>query len=206
MLMLSAAQLALLPGFALFLFIGSVTPGPNNVMILASGANFGIRRSLPHMLGITMGFAFMLVLVGVGLGALFLASPVAQAALRVLGLAYIAWLAWRIATAGGLGDIRAGQAPLSFLQAALFQWVNIKAWLLVTGAVAVYTAPGEPALAALPPLALICIVVNLPCIALWLVLGAGIRRLLARPVALRAFNISMALLLLASVLPMLLTP
>ena len=204
MLAPSAAQFALLPGFALYMLIGSITPGPNNIMILASGANFGIRRSLPHLWGISLGFAFMLLVVGLGLGALFLASPTAQMAIRVAGLGYIVWLAWRIATAGGLGEAQATQAPLSFAQAALFQWVNIKAWMLVTGAVAVYTAPGEAALATLPLLALICVAMNLPSIAVWLVLGVGIRRLLAQPVALRAFNLTMAALLLASVLPMLL--
>lgn len=203
---LSAAQLALLPGFALFIFAGSVTPGPNNIMILASGANFGIRRSLPHLCGIAMGFAFMLAVVGLGLGAVFLASPALQAAMRVAGLAYILWLAWRIATAQGLGEAGAAPQPLTFVQAALFQWVNVKAWMLVTGAVAVHTAPGEAMLLAVPVLALICVVVNLPSVAIWLVLGVGLRRLLARPAALRGFNLAMAALLVLSILPMLRTP
>lgn len=203
MLTLSAAQTALLPGFALFMLIGSITPGPNNVMLLASGANFGIRRSLPHMFGISVGFAAMQLAVGLGLGALFLASPAAQAVLRVVGLGYILWLAWRIATAGSVGDAAAPARPLSFLQAALFQWVNVKAWMLVTGAVAVYSAPGEPAFLVL---ALITMIVNIPCILVWLVLGVGIRRLLSRPAWLRAFNGTMAALLLASVLPMILAP
>ena len=165
---LSAAQLALLPGFAPFIFAGSVTPGPNNIMILASGANSGIRHSLPHLYGIALGFASMLAAVGLGLGAVFLASPSLKTAMRVTGLAYSLWLAWRVAAAQGLGDPGPAPQPLTFVQAVLFQWVNLKAWMLVTGAVAVHTAPGEAMQLAVP--VLICVVVNLPSDAIWLVL------------------------------------
>lgn len=201
---LSPAFLTLLPGFALYALASSITPGPNNLMLMASGANFGVRPTLPHAVGISLGFGLMVVIVGLGLGALFLASPLLQVAMKVLGLAYILWLAWKVASSSGIGEGDTGKGrPLTFIEAALFQWINIKAWMMATGAVSLYTTAGGDILIEVLVLALIFIAVNQPSVALWMVLGAGIKRFLSNPRALRLFNITMAVLLVASVLPML---
>jgi threonine/homoserine/homoserine lactone efflux protein len=203
--MLTPAFLALMPPFALYALTTSITPGPNNLMLMASGANFGVRRTLPHALGVSLGFGAMVIIVGLGLGALFLASPTLQVALKAAGLAYILWLAWKVATASGIGE--SGDAkgrPLTFIEAALFQWINVKAWMMAIGAVAVYTTATGNVFWEVPALALVFVLVNQPSVALWMVLGVGMRRLLSNPRQLRVFNIIMALLLVASVVPILL--
>lgn len=202
--MLPSAFLALLPGFALYAFTSSVTPGPNNLMLMASGANYGVRRSIPHALGVSLGFGLMVMLIGLGLGALFLASGTLQLGMKIVGLAYILWLAWKIAISTGFGDGAAGKGrPLTFIEASLFQWVNIKAWIMATSAISVYTTIGGNILLEVPVLALIFVLVNQPSVALWLVLGAQIKRFLSDPRMMRIFNVTMALLLVISVAPML---
>lgn len=204
MLGLSSAFLALLPGFSLYALASSITPGPNNLMLMASGANFGIRPTLPHAMGISLGFGLMVFVVGMGLGALFLASPILQTGMKVLGLGYILWLAWKVATAEGIGEGKSGKGrPFTFLEAALFQWVNIKAWMMAIGSVSVYTTPGGNVWLEVLVLSLIFVLVNQPSVAVWMVLGAEIKRFLSTPRALRIFNVSMAILLVASVVPML---
>ena len=204
MLHLSSAFLGLLPGFALYALASSITPGPNNLMLMASGANFGIRPTLPHAMGISLGFGLMVVIVGLGLGALFLASPVLQAGMKLLGFGYILWLAWKVANSSGIGEGDSSKGrPFTFTEAALFQWVNIKAWMMAIGAVSVYTTPGGNIPVEVLVLALIFILVNQPSVAVWMVLGAEIKRFLSTPRSLRIFNIVMAVLLVASVLPML---
>lgn len=204
MLHLSSAFLGLLPGFALYALATSITPGPNNLMLMASGANFGIRPTLPHAFGISLGFGLMVVIVGLGLGALFLASPILQTGMKVLGFGYILWLAWKVANSSGIGEgDNAKGRPFTFIEAALFQWINIKAWMMAIGAVSVYTTPGGNIILEVLVLALIFVAVNQPAVALWMVLGSEIKRFLSTPKALRIFNIVMALALVASVLPML---
>jgi threonine/homoserine/homoserine lactone efflux protein len=201
---LSPAFLGLLPGFALYALASSITPGPNNLMLMASGANFGVRRTLPHAMGISLGFGLMVFVIGIGLGALFLASPVLQAGMKVLGFGYILWLAWKVANSSGIGEGDSAKGrPFTFIEAALFQWINIKAWMMGIGAVSLYTTPGGNILAEVLVLALIFVAVNQPSVALWMVLGAEIKRFLSTPGSLRLFNIVMAVLLVASVLPML---
>jgi threonine/homoserine/homoserine lactone efflux protein len=184
-----------------FAFATSVTPGPNNMMLLASGANFGLRRTVPHMLGISVGHSVMVFLVGLGLAGVFLAEPRLFTALKVLSVAYMLWLAWKIATAA---PPRAGQAagrPFSFLQAAAFQWVNPKAWAMALGAVTVYAPGGE-----VWPTAVVAVVfasVNLPSVTLWAAAGQALRRWLDTPGRLRAFNVTMAVLLVLSLWPVL---
>ena len=118
-----------------FAFVTSVTPGPNNMMLLASGVNFGFRRTVPHMLGISIGHSLMVFLVGLGLAGVFKAWPPALVMLKVASVAYMLWLAWKIAHAGAPGEGTARARPFSFLQAAAFQWVNPKAWAMALGAV-----------------------------------------------------------------------
>jgi threonine/homoserine/homoserine lactone efflux protein len=188
----------LLLALAAFAFVTSVTPGPNNLMLLASGANFGLRRTLPHMLGIALGHAAMVALVGLGLAALFEAQPRLKLALATVSTVYLLWLAWRIATAAPPGEGRAPGRPMTFLEAAAFQWVNPKAWTMALGAVSLY-ATGTVASA----LTVACVfaAVNLPSVSIWAALGVRLRRLLGGRARLRAFNRVMAALLVASLWP-----
>jgi threonine/homoserine/homoserine lactone efflux protein len=191
--------LTALIGFAL---VSSITPGPNNLMLMASGANFGFWRSLPHMLGIGIGFTVMIVLVGLGLIGLFEAFPVFYILLKICSVAYLLWLAWKIANAAPPQKGEATGRPMTFIQAALFQWVNPKAWSMALTAITAY-APGQ-SVASILVVALVFGAVNLPSVSVWTVMGQQIRRLLNKPRWLRAFNVGMAVLLVLSALPVLL--
>ncbi|MFN3575772.1 MAG: LysE family translocator [Tabrizicola sp.] len=193
--MSSELFLALL-GFA---FVTSVTPGPNNMMILASGVNFGFRRTLPHILGISLGHALMVFLVGLGLAGVFTAWPPALTGLKLLSVGYMLWLAWKIAHAGAPGAGRAKPRPMTFLQAAAFQWVNPKAWAMALGAVSAYVT--EPSVAAYGLVAGAFALVNLPSVSLWAAAGQGVRRWLEAPGRLTLFNWTMAGLLVLSLWP-----
>ncbi len=185
-----------------FAFVSSITPGPNNLMLLASGVNFGFRRTIPHMLGIGIGFTVMVVLVGLGLGELFERYPTVYTGLRVAGGIYMLWLAWKIANSGPVGEGRARGTPMTFLQAALFQWVNPKAWVMAITAIAAYTLPDEY-LRSVLLVALVFGAVNLPSVSTWALFGVGLRHVLNNPRVLRAFNITMAVLLVLSLAPLL---
>jgi threonine/homoserine/homoserine lactone efflux protein len=182
-----------------FAFVTSVTPGPNNMMLLASGVNFGLRRTLPHMLGITLGHSLMVFLVGLGIAGIFTAWPPALTGLKVLSVAYMLWLAWKIAQSGAPGEGKARPQPFSFVQAAAFQWVNPKAWAMSLGAVTAYVA--QPSALAYLAVAATFAAVNLPSVAVWAAAGQGLRRWLSVPSRLRAFNWAMAALLVASLYP-----
>ena len=191
--------LSALMGFAL---VSSITPGPNNLMLMASGANFGFFRSIPHMLGIGVGFTVMIVLVGLGLIGLFDAFPVSYIVLKVCSVAYLLWLAWKIANAAPPKKGEASGDPMTFMQAALFQWVNPKAWSMALTAITAY-APGQTVQAILI-VAAVFGAINLPSVSVWTLMGQQIRRLLNKPRWLRVFNICMAVLLVASAAPVLL--
>ena len=184
-----------------FAFVTSVTPGPNNLMLMASGANFGFRRTGPHMLGVSLGFAFMAFLVGAGLATLFDRAPLAHQALKVVSVAYLGWLAWKIAHASAPGGGKAGGRPLNFWQAAAFQWVNPKAWAMALTAVTAYTPDHSLASAAL--VAGVFAAINLPSVSLWALAGQKIRAWLSSPRRLTGFNWTMAALLIASLAPVL---
>ncbi|MFO1121314.1 MAG: LysE family translocator [Hyphomicrobiales bacterium] len=197
---MTADLLLALVGFA---FATSATPGPNNIMLLASGVNFGFRRTIPHMLGVGLGFTFMIFVLGLGLSTLFQTYPAAHLTLRYVGGAYMLWLAWKIGTAGAIGPGKAAALPLTFMQAALFQWVNPKAWVMAIAAIASYTVTDFY----IPSLAVVCVVfglVNIPSIGVWAGFGTAMRRMLDDPKRLRVFNIAMAILLVASMAPLLL--
>ncbi len=185
--------------FFVFAIVTSITPGPNNVMLTATGANVGVRRGLPHMFGVALGFALMIFMVAVGLGGALLESPAAMQVLRVAGIAVLLWLAWKIATAGRSGAA-AGRRPIGFFEAAAFQWVNPKAWLICASAVGSFLdADGAGALPQAMLFALIFIVAGLPCMTVWLGFGAAMQRVLRTDRALRLFNIAMGALLAATV-------
>ena len=182
-----------------FAFVTSVTPGPNNMMLLASGVNFGFRRTVPHMLGISAGHSLMVFLVGLGIAGLFRTFPVSVTVLKVASVGYMLWLAWKIARADAPGEGRARARPMTFLQAAAFQWVNPKAWAMALGAVSAYVT--EPSLWAYAAVAGAFSLVNLPSVSLWAGAGQAVRRWLEGPGRLRAFNWGMAGLLVLSLWP-----
>lgn len=196
--------LELLLAFILFAFVTSLTPGPNNMMLLASGVNFGVRRSLPHLLGISLGFMILVMAVGLGLGQLFEQFPPLYSALRYGGAAYLLYLAWKIAASGAPDTAGNSQGkPFTFLQAAAFQWVNPKAWIMAIGAITTYT-PQDGFVVNVLLIAALFALVNCPTCGLWTITGSLLRRWLDRPAVLRTFNIGMALLLVASLYPILL--
>lgn len=193
-------DIELLIALVAFAFVSSATPGPNNLMLMASGANFGVRRTLPHMFGVAFGFVLMIILVGTGLMRVFDVYPVGYELLRAFSIVYLLYLAWKIATSSSKNTPSAG-APLSTIQAALFQWVNPKAWAMALTGVSVY-APSQN-LGAVGLLALIFGAINLPSIFVWVLMGQKMQRFLSQGVRLQRFNYSMALLLVATLYPVL---
>ena len=185
---------------ALFALVSSITPGPNNVMLTASGATFGYRKSMPHMLGITIGCAVMLLLVGLGLGAVFERVPVLYTLLKYAGALYLLYLAWRIANAGRVQGGANRPRPLTFVEAAAFQWVNPKAWIMSIGIVATYT-PHDAFLTNLLLACVVVVIVNFPAISVWTLFGSALARVLTSPAAIMRFNMCMALLLVVSLYP-----
>jgi len=193
----------ILTALAAFAFVSSITPGPNNLMLMASGANFGFQRTIPHMLGVALGFVAMVMIVGAGLVQVFDAFPVTYTILKVVSITYLLWLAWKIANAAPLKEADAAGTPMTFIQAALFQWVNPKAWAMALTAVSVYT-PAQT-LAAIGLVAVLFGAINLPSVAVWVTLGQQVRRFLTSHSRLRVFNATMALLLVASLYPVIFT-
>lgn len=186
-----------------YAFVTSVTPGPNNFMLLASGVNFGFARSIPHMVGISVGFFVLALAVGLGLGAVLTAFPALHTGLKIAGGAYLLYLAWKIAMSRSMGTGGEQKArPMTLLEAAAFQWVNPKAWVMAVTAMAVYTNPDRPFLS-VAVIALTFAVVNLPTISGWAGFGVALRGFLSDPVKLKWFNIVMGLALAATLWPML---
>jgi threonine/homoserine/homoserine lactone efflux protein len=186
-----------------YALVTSITPGPNNFMLLASGVNFGFAKTIPHMLGISIGFLVLLLAVGFGLGAVLIAFPVLDTALKIAGGVYLLYLAWKIAMSRSLSSKGEAKArPMRFIDAAAFQWVNPKAWVMAITAMAVYAVPEHPFLS----VALVSIaftVVNLPSVSVWAGFGTALRGFLSDPVRLKWFNIAMGVLLAATLWPML---
>jgi threonine/homoserine/homoserine lactone efflux protein len=191
---------ALLPLLG-FVVAGTVTPGPNNLMVLISGANWGLRRTLPHIAGIAAGFPVMIIGLGFGLGAVFEAVPQLHEILKYVAFVYLLWLAWRIALAGKPGAEGKGARPLTFLEAAAFQWVNPKAWALLFSGIALFTTEGGNNAFEIGLIAVLFGVICLPNGVVWALFGRAISRLLADDLWRRRFNIAMAVLLVISVVP-----
>lgn len=186
-----------------YAFVTSITPGPNNLMLLASGVNFGIGRTVPHMLGISFGFLVLLLAVGFGLGAVLTAFPALHTGLKIAGAVCLLYLAWKIAMSrslSGKGDTDA--RPMRFIDAAAFQWVNPKAWVMAITAMAVYTNSERPFLSVIL-IGVAFTVVNLPSVSVWAGFGTALRGFLSDPVRLKWFNIAMGVLLAATLWPML---
>ncbi len=185
-----------------FAFVTSITPGPSNLILLTASANFGFWRSTPLVLGISLGFLSMLLIVGFGLGQVLRANESLYTVLKFLSLFYILWLAWKIARSSPMksGDDETASRPLTFLQMALLQWVNPKAWAVALTVTVAYTTPANYA-ASLLLLTLVFGVVNLPSVSAWAVFGSVLRKILHDPVKIRAFNLLMAVMLVASMSP-----
>ncbi len=187
-----------------FAFVSSITPGPNNVMLLASGVNFGFWRTVPHMFGIAAGFGSLLLCVGFGLGTLLVSFPALGIALKMLGGSYLLYLAWRIAMSRSMGQAETdtGSTPMTFSAATAFQWVNPKAWMMSVTAMSVYSNPEAPYLSVFL-VAAAFVVVNFPSVSTWVGFGTVLRSFLADPVRLKWFNITMGTLLALTIIPML---
>jgi threonine/homoserine/homoserine lactone efflux protein len=189
----------LLVPLLVFALAGSFTPGPNNLMVTASGSAFGFVRTVPHMLGVTIGFGVMVLAFGLGLAQLLSVFPDLQRWLRVAGATYLLYLAARLALAGDPGRPEAGRQPLGFFEAGLFQWVNPKAWTLALGVVAAFTTAGGNATVAPAVIALVFMLTTLPSLALWCLFGVAIGRLMTSPRSRRIANLAMAGLVALSV-------
>ncbi|MET4693890.1 LysE family translocator [Endozoicomonas lisbonensis] len=185
----------------LFTFSTTVTPGPNNIMIMSSGLNYGIRRSMPHYLGICIGFPAMVAAVGLGFDVIFQKLPFLHDVIKIAGTLYLLYLAYHVATASSETNLENNKNPLTFLQAAAFQWVNPKAWIMATGAVAAYTTIDSDILLQVFYITFAFLLAAFPCIAVWLLFGANLKKILKNTLHQRLFNVSMALLLAISVLP-----
>lgn len=188
-----------LPFFMLFAVTNLFTPGPNNIMLTASGANYGLRRSLPHILGVDIGFSVMVFIVGLGFGVVFATAPELQTALRWIGAGFMIYLGLRIATAGRAKDGTRRGRPFRFIEAAAFQWVNPKAWTMAVGAFAAFAPPETAAWFVAAVFAAIFFVVGLASSTTWTAFGTAIGRLLHTDRRLRIFNVTLGALTIASV-------
>jgi threonine/homoserine/homoserine lactone efflux protein len=187
--------------FVVFATVMFFTPGPNNIMLLSSGLTYGFRRTLPHVAGITIGFAFMIGAVGLGLGTIFITYPVLQTILKYAGVAYLVYLAAAIAMSGpAKPDQDNRRGPMTFWGAAMFQWINVKGWVMVIGTITAYAG-----IASFPwnitIQVMLSLLLGVVSCSVWALFGTAFRPILTSPKAVRAFNIAMAVLLLASLYP-----
>jgi threonine/homoserine/homoserine lactone efflux protein len=189
--------------FAVVLFAvsSSVTPGPNNIMVMTSGLNFGVKKSLPLLTGICVGFTVMLLLVGLGFSQLFELFPSLHFIIKCIGVLYLLYLAYLIAKSAGAVESNAQNKPFSFMKGALFQWVNAKAWVVATGAIAAFTTVGADFLSQNVMIALTFFVVSFPCVGVWLAFGALLKNALNSAKSRAVFNFTMSGLLVVSVIP-----
>jgi threonine/homoserine/homoserine lactone efflux protein len=180
-----------------------ITPGPNNILVASSGVNFGFRATVPHILGITIGYPLMLFIVGIGLAKIFIAVPLIHTVLKWISIVYLLYLAYRITIAAAPAQARSEPRPLTFLQAAAFQWVNGKAWVIALGAVTTYTVVDQTLPLQILALTAISVVITLGSVSCWTFFGAFMRQYLQTEKRRRWFNYAMAALLVLSILPVL---
>jgi threonine/homoserine/homoserine lactone efflux protein len=187
----------------LFAVSSSITPGPNNIMIMTSGLNYGVKESIPHLLGICFGFPAMVIIVGLGFSVVFEIYPIIHEGIKVIGTIYLLYLAWLIASSSTTSFENGDAKPLSFTQAALFQWVNPKGWVMATGAVSAFTSISTDIFAQVVYIALAFFIVAFPCVGVWLVFGVALKKHLESSTQQKTFNLCMAFLLTLSVFPIL---
>ena len=183
--------------FAAYSFVMSITPGPNNVMLTASGATFGFRRTIPHMLGISTGCGIQLLATCAGLGAVFAQWPGLQSALRWIGALYLLYMGVRMLGSGPVGE-RSNQRPFTFVEGALFQFLNPKAWIMSLTAATLFLPHDLGVLATGAYMLFFMVIMNFPCIAVWALFGSSLRRFLERPASRMGFNAAMAVALTAT--------
>jgi threonine/homoserine/homoserine lactone efflux protein len=192
------------------MLVSSITPGPNNTMLMASGVHFGYQRTLAHLMGVQLGFGFMLIAVGLGLHAVLSQFPAFYDVVRFAGAAYMVWMAWSLASARPQFQEQAAieqsaqnePKPLGFWGAVLFQWVNPKAWVMAVTIMSAYVPPGA-GLLQIAPLGLMFAVLGFPCSSVWVGFGSALRSYLQEAFRMRVFNCTMAAALLLSLYPML---
>ncbi|AEG12043.1 Lysine exporter protein (LYSE/YGGA) [Shewanella baltica OS183] len=192
----------LILAIALFAFSSGITPGPNNIMLMTSGVNFGVKRSIPHLLGISLGFPTMILAIGLGLSALFQSYPIIHQVIKVVGIGYLLYLSWLIANSSSKMEGKAITKPFSFIQAAAFQWVNPKGWIMAVGAIATFTSVQQDLTPQVITIATVFLCVAFPCAIVWLGFGVAFKRILKNERQQKIFNITMAVLLVASIIPM----
>jgi threonine/homoserine/homoserine lactone efflux protein len=197
---MSFESLSALPAGILFALVTSITPGPNNTMLLTSGVNFGFRRTLPHVFGISAGVVLLMLCVGFGLGEAFHRFPALYSVLEIASVAYLLYLAWKIGTSGEVKLRNGERRPMKFHEAIAFQWVNPKAWMMVLTAVTTIHV-SENFGSNVMLMALVFYFIGLPCICLWAGFGTAMRQVLTDPKRLRIFNIAMALSLVLTLYP-----
>ncbi|WP_076539867.1 LysE family translocator [Shewanella sp. UCD-KL21] len=189
---------------ALFAFSAGITPGPNNIMLMTSGVNFGVKRSIPHLMGISLGFPTMILAIGLGLSSLFQSYPIMHQIIKVVGITYLLYLSWLIANSNSNLEGKQTSKPFSFIQAAAFQWVNPKGWIIAIGTIATFTTIEQPLTPQVLTIAMVFLCIALPCGSVWLSFGVGLKKLLKNQRQQRIFNVSMAVLLVLSIIPMIL--
>ncbi len=188
----------------IFTFVAGITPGPNNMMLMTSGLNHGIRKSIPHYLGICIGFPVMVAAIGFGMGAVFSKYPSIYLYLKISGITYLIYLAWKIANAGSQHAAQQTKEPFSFIQAAAFQWLNPKAWAIGIGALAAFTTKENFTISVLAVI-FVYLMMGFICMGLWLKIGQSLKGILYTRTRVQFFNVTMAVLLVISVVPMALT-
>jgi threonine/homoserine/homoserine lactone efflux protein len=186
-----------LPAIGAYTFVMSITPGPNNVMLTASGVNFGFRRTLPHMAGISLGFASQAMLISSGLGVIFMRAPQVQTWLAWVGAVYLAYMGWRLLGAGSVGKAESTR-PLRAWEAAGFQFVNPKAWVMALTVGVMFSSKSMDWAVAMPAVFLVLVAINFPCLCVWTAFGSGMRGLLEDRRRRLVFNAVMAVLLVAT--------
>ena len=188
-----------LSALAVFAFVAAITPGPNNLMLMSSGVKFGFARTLPHLVGVIIGFALMVALLGLGLSVVFRRFPAILPVMRVVGSLYMMWLALKIALAKPTYAVESDGRPIGFIAAAAFQWVNPKAWVMALSILSTFAGLTDDYARSVLLTAMLCAAITVPCSGSWALFGSSLRRLVANPRVTRAFNLTMAALLVASI-------
>jgi threonine/homoserine/homoserine lactone efflux protein len=189
---------------ALFAFVAAITPGPNNLMLMTSGVKFGFGRTLPHLVGVILGFALMIALLGMGLNIIFQRFPAILPVMRIVGSLYMLWLALKIALAKPASAIESSGRPIGFFAAAAFQWINPKAWVMALSLLSTYAGVADDYGRSVLVMVALSAAITIPCSGAWALFGSSLRRLLTDPRLIRPFNFTMAALLVASIAPILL--
>ena len=185
----------------LFCLVTSITPGPNNIMLMSSGLNHGVLKTIPHISGIIVGFPLMVAALGFGLGTIFLNYPVIHQVIKIVGISYLLFLAWKIANTSNANAGKQLKKPFTFIQAAAFQWLNPKAWVIAIGAIATFTTVGNIEIQVII-IVFTYLFVGAFSMGLWLLMGASLQKILRSQKQFQVFNVAMAVLLVMSVAPM----